>query len=168
MKKFWKTSTISEHTTLKLGYVPIFMKVQENFFWLTLDWFSTNWGKSKNEDEEIWEIFELSKSILGYAWPFMKIWEKEIWLAFHWWKMKMKMKKFQKVSTIFELSTWNLDSNMNFHRNLRKENWTHFWSIFMIKDEDDKSWGNEFDFWTLHPKIGLYLNFHENLREANM
>lgn len=100
MKKFWKTSTISEHITLKLGYVPIFMKVQENFFWLTLDWFSTNWGKSKNEDEEIWEIFELSKSILGYAWPFMKIWEKEIWLAFHWFlteeKWRWRWKNFRK------------------------------------------------------------------------
>ena len=38
----------------------------------------------------------------------------------------------------------------------------------MIKDEDDKSWGNEFDFGTLHPKIRLYLNFHENLSEANI
>lgn len=69
-------------------------------FFLTLDWFSTNWGKSKNEDEEIWEIFELSKSILGYAWPFMKIWEKEIWLAFHWFltveKWRWRWKNFRK------------------------------------------------------------------------
>ena len=33
------------------------------------------------------------------------------------------------------------------------------------KDEDEKIWKNEFDFWILHVKIGLYGNFHENPRK---
>ena len=29
--------------------------------------------------------------------------------------------------------------------------------------KDEKNWENEFDFWILHIKIRLYINFHENL-----
>lgn len=88
------------------------------------------------------------------------------WLIFDWGKNEDEDEKISESEYYFW--TLHLDSNMNFNGNLRKENWSHFWSIFMIKDEDDKSWGNEFDFGTLHPKIRLYLNFHENLSEANI
>ena len=47
MKKFRKTTMTSELSTLKLGYMPIFVKIWEMFFWLIVEWLLNNQGKNE-------------------------------------------------------------------------------------------------------------------------
>lgn len=37
----------SELSTLKLGYMPIFVKIWEMFFWLIVEWLLNNQGKNE-------------------------------------------------------------------------------------------------------------------------
>ena len=65
-------------------------------------------------------------------------------------KMKMKMKKYGKVSPIFEFSLSKMLCG-NFHENPRKIFLTHRGKN---KNEDEKIWKNEFDFWISISKLG--------------
>ena len=102
--------------------------------------------------------------------------------------MKIKMKNFGKMSSMFEFSISRLGYMKIFIKIWEKNEIKKFFSYFIIKlwlwsitslspdedgkkldakneDEDEKIWKNEFDFWILHMKIRLYDNFHENLRK---
>ena len=53
MKKIAKMSLSFEFSVPKLGYIEILMKVWEKDFWFIFYSFLTNWGKWKDEDENI-------------------------------------------------------------------------------------------------------------------
>lgn len=102
--------------------------------------------------------FELSRSKLGYRATLMKILDKKFLTPFlrHFWlieaKIKMKMKNFWKLSSVFDSPHESLYDN--FHKNL----WKFFFFLFKTfltnrgkyEDEDKWIWENEFDFWILH------------------
>ena len=86
--------------------------------------------------------------------------------------MKMKMKKFGKVSSIFQFSISKLDYTEFFMKILEKFFWLIF-KLFLIypgknEDEHEKVWENEFNFLIIHIKIRLHGNFHENLLKKNL
>lgn len=102
--------------------------------------------------------FELSRSKLDYRATLMKISDKKFLTPFlrHFWlieaKIKMKMKNFWKLSSVFDSPHESLYGN--FHKNL----WKIFFFLFKTfltnrgkyEDEDKWIWENEFDFWILH------------------
>ena len=55
MKKHGKMSFIFAFSISKLGYVAIFKKIGEKFFYPFFKTFLTNRGKNENEDEKILE-----------------------------------------------------------------------------------------------------------------
>ena len=55
MKKYGEMSSIFELSKSKLGYVAVFLKIQEKKFDPFFKTFLTNRGKNKEEDERIWE-----------------------------------------------------------------------------------------------------------------
>ena len=84
-------------------------------------------------------------------------------------KIQGKIKKTGKMSSIFELSI-SILGYMAIHVKILGKK---FWPIFRAfltsrgknKNECEKIWENEFDFWILHIKIRLYGTFHKNLRK---
>ena len=168
MTGFWlfKTKITFELPTLKLGYISIFKKIWEKYFFGSL--LSDSWiieAKTKMKKfHKTSTISELTALKLGYNTNFheslrKKLWHSFEWFSTHWDKMKMKLKKFQKTSTIFELSTLNLGHSLNLHENLRKKTWLNFDKFLTNQDknedEDDEIWQSKYDFWTLHPKISF-------------
>ena len=81
--------------------------------------------------------------------------------------MKRKMKRFGKISMIFEFTILKLGYTEIFMK-YEKKNFDSFFKLFLTnrgknKNENKKNWENEFDFWIINIKITLYGNFHENL-----
>ena len=83
-------------------------------------------------------------------------------------KMKMKIKKFGKVSSIFKSSI----SKIGYMANFMKIGIKTFDQLFMTyltnrgnnKYEDEKTWENAFYFWIFNIKIRTCDHFHDNLR----
>ena len=75
MKKFGKTNTTFELSTLKLGCIAIFMKIWEKiFFWLIGERLLNNRGKNKDEKSlKTYAISELTTLKLGYIPIFLKV-----------------------------------------------------------------------------------------------
>ena len=113
MKKYGKTSLIFKFFISKLGYMGLFIKIWEKNFWPVFKTFFTNWGKNQDEDEKIWKneydfwIIYIKSRLCGSFYENMR---KDFLTHFlsHFWlieaKMKMKMKKSGKMSSIIELS----------------------------------------------------------------
>ena len=84
--------------------------------------------------------------------------------------MKMKMKKFGKMTSIFEFSISKLGYVAIFMKILGKNFSGIYFKTFMTnwgknEDENEKTWENKSDFWILYIRIKLNGNFHENLWE---
>ena len=106
-------SSILEFAISKLGYVPVFMKVWEKNFWPIFKTFLTNRGKTEDENEKIWKnelnflILHIKIRLYGNFYENML---KKVLTHFfgHFWlieaKTKMKVKKYGKMSSIFEFS----------------------------------------------------------------
>ena len=113
MKKFGKMSFIYEFSISKLNNMEIFIKIWKNFFESFFKLFLTNWGKNEDEGEKIWEnkfdfwilhikirlygnfdVNLLTRSFDPFLGHFSLIEAK----------IKVKMKEYGKMSSIFELS----------------------------------------------------------------
>ena len=84
--------------------------------------------------------------------------------------MKMKMKKFGKMTSIFEFSISKSGYVAIFMKILGKNFSAINFKTFMTnwdknEDENEKTWENKSDFWILYIRIKLNGNFHENLWE---
>ena len=83
--------------------------------------------------------------------------------------MKMNLKKLQKTSMIFELTTLKLAYIQIFMKSLE-----NFFDWFLAnggknQDEDEKKKSkNVYDYWVFHLKIKWFTNVHENLTEKNV
>ena len=141
MKKFKKMISIFELSTLKLGHSTSFYK---------------NLRKKLTQ--------------LGFRRIFIKIREKKKSLVFdgclnNWNKNEDEDQKFfLKTSTIFGLITLKLAYVTIFMKTWEKNFEVILTNQGKNKDEDEKS-KNQYEFWTLHPKIRTFSNFHKNLRE---
>ena len=169
--------------------MDIFMKIWEKMKWkssvtislFNFDYLSDEDGKklmskmkmSMKKFEKMNLIFEFSISKLSYVTIFMKIWEEKDLTLFlrHFWpiktKMKMEIKNYGKISLIYEFSISKLG-----YTEIFMKIWEKFFekkSFLTIRgkneDEDEKIWGNDFNFWILHIKIRLNGIFHKNLRK---
>ena len=76
--------------------------------------------------------------------------------------MKMKIKKSEKMNSVFELSISKLDYIETFMKICWKKLLTYFLGHFWLIEA---KWENESDFRTLHIKIRICDNFHENWRK---
>ena len=119
-EKFVKMSPNFEFSISKLGYVAIFMKIWEKtfdpflrHFWPFSNTFLTNRGKNKDEDKKVWKnefdfwIFHIKIRFCGNFHENLgkKIFDpfcRTFWLIKA--KMKTGMKKYGKMSLIFEFS----------------------------------------------------------------
>ena len=135
MKKLKKMSLILEFAISKVGYVPVFMKVWEKNFWPIFKTFLTNQGKTEDENEKIWKnelnflILHIKIRLYGNFYENML---KKVLTHFfrHFWliegKIKIKMKKYGKMSSIFEFSISKLR-----YIGIFKKVWEKtFWPIF--------------------------------------
>ena len=140
--------------------------------------FLTNWGKNEDEDEKIKEyyfdlwILKIKIRLCGsFHENLRKIFSihfvRQFWLIKT--KVKMKIKRFKKMSSIFEFSISELGYTKIFMK-IWEKIFDSFFKLFLTnrgktEDEDEKIWENKFDFWIIHIKIRLCGSFHENLRK---
>ena len=154
-------------------------KCVKNIFDPFFKTFLTNWGKNEDEDEKNWKnefdfwVFHIRIRLYrnfheNLSKNFLNHFLSHFWLIVA--KMKMKIKKFGKMSAIFELSISKLGYMAIFMKICSKKKIDPFFRTFSTnrgknEDEDKKIWKNEFNLWILHIEIRLYGNFHENLRK---
>ena len=139
--------------------------------------FLTNRDENEDEDKKIWKN-EFDFWILHIKTRLFKNFHENLrkFLTHslsHFWlieaKMKMKIKKFGKMSLIFDLSVSKLGYMAIFIRICLK-NFHPFFRTFLTiwgknEDKDKKIWENVLNFWILHIKISICDNFHENWRK---
>ena len=111
MKKFERMNLIFEFSISKLGYVTIFMKILQKKFDPFFKTLLTKRDKNEDANKNIWEnefdLWILPIKIRLYG-TFMKICGKKSLTHFlgHLWligaKIKIKMKKYRKMSSIFQ------------------------------------------------------------------
>ena len=138
----------------------------------------TNRNKNENGDKKISKN-EFDFSILDIKTRLYKNFHENLRKQFlthslsHFWlieaKMKMKIKKFGKMSLIFDLSVSKLGYMAIFIRICLK-NFHPFFRTFLTiwgknEDKDKKIWENVLNFWILRFKIRMGGNFHENWRK---
>ena len=113
MKQFGKLNWIFEFFISKLGYVTIFIEIWDEKIWPIFKTFLTNWGKNENVNGKFWgnyfDLWILHIKIRFHG-NFHENLRKCFLIQFlsHFWlieaKIKTRMKKYWKMSSIFEFS----------------------------------------------------------------
>ena len=156
-------------------------KSEKKFFDPVFKTFLTYRGKNKDEDKKYWEN-KFNFWILPIKIRLNSNFHKDLWKKFfdtfvgYFWlikaKIKLKMKKYGKMSSVFEFSMSKLEYVAIFMKILDKI-FDPFFKTFLPnwgknEDEDEKVRKNEFNFWVLHTKIKLCDNFHKNWRRKKL